>query len=246
MPKINIVIPMAGLGSRFASVGYDTPKPFIDVNGKMMIERVMDNLAYDGANYILIAQKAHLEAESKRRTAIEGKYPVKFLSIDKLTIGASCTVLAAYNEINNDVPLMIANSDQIIEANIADFVDDALNRKVDGSILTFEDDHPKWSYAKINDAGFVTEVVEKKVISNNATVGIYFYAKGSDYIRSTIQMIVANDTMNGEFYVAPNYNYLIREGKKIGIYEIDKLQMNGIGTPEDLDIYLEKICKARS
>ncbi len=238
---INIIIPMAGLGSRFATVGYSKPKPFIDVKGKPMIVRVMENLSIRDARYILIARKEHLEAEKELVEMIKNEYPAEFISIDKLTEGAACTTLFAHKHINNDNSLLIANSDQIVDINIQEYVDDCMQRNLDGSILTFYSDHPKWSYAKIDSDGFVTEVKEKEVISTNATVGIYLFANGKLFVDAALDMIIRNDRVNNEFYVCPTYNYAITNGAKIGIYNISEDAMHGTGTPEDLNKYLELI-----
>ncbi|MCZ8168803.1 MAG: glycosyltransferase family 2 protein [Flavobacterium sp.] len=239
---INIVIPMAGQGSRFAQAGYEKPKPFIDVNGKPMIARVMENLYYPNANYILIARKEHLEQERELVAELEKNYKAKFIELDQLTEGTACTVLFARKYINNDYPLLIANSDQLVDMSIEAYIDDCLDQKADGSILTFVDAerNPKWSFAKIDDKGNVTEVKEKKAISEFATVGIYFFTKGHYFVDGAIDMIANNDRVNNEFYTCPVYNYCIVEGQKIKIYNIDFEAMHGLGTPEDLTLYLEK------
>lgn len=232
---------MAGLGSRFANVGYDKPKPFIDVDGKPMIVRVLDNLNYPDANYILIGRKEHLEREKHLVKEIEREYNATFIGIDKLTEGTVCTVLYARKYINNDLPLLIANSDQIVDISIPDFVNDCFDRNLDGSILTFKDLelNPKWSFAKLNDDKLVIEVKEKEAISEFATVGIYLFNNGSEFVNSAIDMITQNDRVNNEFYTCPVYNYLIKDGSKIGIYDIEFSGMHGIGTPEDLEAYIK-------
>ena len=237
---INIVIPMAGAGSRFAKAGYEKPKPFIDVAGKPMIVRVLENLDYPEARYILIARKEHMEKEAELVKEIEDEFNAVFIPIDKLTEGTACTVLYARKYINNDEALLIANSDQIVDMNIGDFIDDCKNRYLDGSILTFVDKRkdPKWSFATLNETDLVVEVKEKVVISEYATVGIYLYSHGKDFVNAAIDMIIENDRVNNEFYTCPTYNYAIKEGLKIGIYNIDFEQMHGIGTPEDLEKYL--------
>ncbi|ECL3462275.1 lipopolysaccharide biosynthesis protein [Campylobacter jejuni] len=235
---MNIVIPMAGLGSRFVKAGFDKPKPFIDVLDKPMIVRVLENLKYKDARYILIARKEHLTKEKKLVDEIKNNFNVEFIPIDKLTEGTACTVLYARKYINNDMPLMIANSDQIVDINIADFINDSFKRGLDGSILTFIDKekNPKWSFAKLNN-DLVVEVKEKEDISEFATVGIYFFNKGKIFVESAIDMIIENDRVNNEFYTCPVYNYAIKSGAKIGIYNIDFSKMHGIGTPEDLEIF---------
>jgi dTDP-glucose pyrophosphorylase len=240
---INIVIPMAGQGSRFAKAGYEKPKPFIDVDGKPMIVRVLENLAYPDARYILIARREHMEKEAELVKQIEKEFNAIFIPIDKLTEGTACTVLYARKYINNDEQLLIANSDQIVDMNIADFIDDCKDRNLDGSILTFIDHYkdPKWSFAALDENNLVTEVKEKVVISEFATVGIYLYSKGRDFVNASIDMIIENDRVNNEFYTCPTYNYAIKEGSKIGIYNIEFEHMHGIGTPEDLNLYLKFI-----
>lgn len=235
---MNIVIPMAGLGNRFIKAGFDKPKPFIDVLDKPMIVRVLENLKYKDAKYILIARKEHLIQEKTLIDEIKNSFNVKFIGIDKLTEGTACTVLYARKYINNNEPLMIANSDQIIDIDIADFINDSLSRNLDGSILTFIDKEkdPKWSFVKLKD-NLVVEVKEKEAISKFATVGIYFFNKGKIFVESAIDMIIENDRVNNEFYTCPVYNYAIKNGAKIGIYNIEYNQMHGIGTPEDLEKY---------
>ena len=238
---INIVIPMAGAGSRFAKAGYKKPKPFIDVLGKPMICHVLDNLNMSEAKFILLARKEHYDNEPETIQWIKDNYNVEFVLIDKLTEGAACTVLHAHRLINNDTPLLIANSDQIVDMNVADYIKDSDERKLDGSILCFVDSelNPKWSFAKIDDNGLVTDVKEKQPISPYATVGIYYFAKGSIFVENAIDMFVRNERVNNEFYVAPVYNYAIARGDKFGIYNIEQSQMHGTGTPDDLNKYID-------
>ena len=242
---INIVIPMAGAGSRFAKAGYSKPKPFIDVNGKPAIVRVMENLVHHQARYLLIARKEHIDKEYELVKKIEKKFNATIISIDKLTEGTACTLLYAREYIDNNEFLLIANSDQVVDIDIVDFIDDCKTRGLDGSILTFIDKHqdPKWSFAKLNENNLVTEVKEKTAISQYATVGIYLYSKGKDFVNSAIDMIIENNRVNNEFYTCPTYNYAIKKGKKIGIYNIEFEKMHGIGTPEDLNSYINILSK---
>jgi len=240
---INIVIPMAGQGSRFVKAGYKKPKPFIDVNGLPMIELVIKNLSIPNARYILIARNDHIMAEPLIVNNLQKNYNVTFIGIDKLTEGTACTVLFARSLINNNIPLLIANSDQLIDCDINDFINDANKRKLDGSILCFEEPNkdPKWSYAKLDKNNLVDKVKEKEPISINATVGIYYFNQGLFFTDNAVDMIINNDRVNNEFYTCPVYNYLINADYKIGIFKIDKIKMHGIGTPEDLNEYLKLI-----
>lgn len=234
--KLNVLIPMAGAGSRFAAAGYTFPKPLIEVRDKTMIQTVVDNLNME-ANYIFIVQKEHYEKYNLKSLLQAIKPGCKIVQIDGMTEGAACTTLLAKEYIDNDCPLVIANSDQFVEWNTNETMYAFNADSIDGGILTFKANHPKWSYAKLDENGFVSEVAEKNVISDNATVGIYFWKKGSDYVKYAEQMISANDRTNNEFYVCPVFNYAVRDNKKIRIKQIAR--MWGIGTPEDLKYFLE-------
>jgi HAD superfamily hydrolase (TIGR01509 family) len=234
--KMNVLIPMAGAGSRFASAGYTFPKPLIEVNSKPMIEVVVDNLNIE-AHYIFLVQKEHYEKYNLKYLLNLISPDCDIIQIDGITEGAACTTLLADYLIDNENPLLIANSDQYIEWNSNEcmYAFDADN--IDGGILTFKSHHPKWSYAKVGDLGFVTQVAEKQVISDNATVGVYYWKKGSDYVKYARQMINKNIRVNNEFYVCPVFNQAIEDDKKIRVKQIEK--MWGIGTPEDLKYFLE-------
>ena len=237
--KMNVLIPMAGAGSRFEQAGYTFPKPMIDVNGKPMIQVVVDSLNID-AKYIYVVQKEHYEKYNLNHFLRLITPNCEIVQIDKMTEGAACTTLLAKKYIDNDEPLLIANSDQYIEWDSNEFMYSMVADDIDGGILTFTASHPKWSFAKLNKEGFVERVAEKEPISNIATVGIYFYSKGSDYIKYTEQMIERDIRTNNEFYVCPVFNEAIQDGKKIKIYHIDKEQMWGMGTPEDLKRFIDE------
>jgi dTDP-glucose pyrophosphorylase len=238
--KLNILIPMAGAGSRFASCGYTFPKPLIDVNGKPMIQVVIENINIE-ANYIFVVQKEH-RTMYNLDTLLNLIAPnCKIVETDEITEGAACTTLLAKEFINNDNPLLTANSDQFLEWDSNEFMYKMIEQKVDGGILSFKSTHPKWSFAKINEFGYVTEVAEKKPISDIATVGVYYWNKGSDYVKYAQQMINKNIRVNNEFYVCPVFNEAIQDSKKIKTYNIEK--MWGLGTPEDLEFFLKNHSK---
>jgi dTDP-glucose pyrophosphorylase len=238
--KLNVLIPMAGAGSRFEKAGYTFPKPLIDVNGEPMIKIVSENLNLD-ANFIYIVQKSHREKYNLDTLLNLVSPNCTIVEVDGLTEGAACTTLLAKEFINNDQPLIMANSDQFLEWDSNEFMYKMNETDADGGIITFTSTHPKWSFAKLNKYGFVTEVAEKNPISDIATVGVYFWKHGSDYVKYTEQMISKDIRVNNEFYVCPVYNEAIADGKKIRTFNIEK--MWGIGTPEDLNYFLEKYNK---
>ncbi len=235
--KMNVLIPCAGHGSRFADAGYVFPKPLIEVvDGKPMIQMVVENLNIE-ANFIYIVRKEHYDTYNLKSLLNILTPNCKIITVDSVTEGAACTTLLAKEFINNDNSLLIANSDQFVEWNSGEFYHSLNTDNIDGSILIFESIHPKWSYVKTNEYGNVTEVKEKEVISNKASVGIYYYAKGSDYVKYAEQMIAKNIRYKGEYYVAPVANEAIEDGKIIKTFTVSK--MNGLGTPEDLNQFLD-------
>jgi dTDP-glucose pyrophosphorylase len=196
----------------------------------------VDNLNIE-ATYIYVVQKEHRE-KYNLDTLLNLITPnCKIVEVDGLTEGAACTTLLAKEFIDTNEPLVMANSDQFVEWDSNEFMYKMIEQKVDGGILTFTATHPKWSFAKVDAYGYVTEVAEKKPISDIATVGVYYWAKGSDYVKYAEQMISKDIRTNGEFYTCPTFNEAIGDGKKIKTFNIDK--MWGLGTPEDLKYYLE-------
>jgi NDP-sugar pyrophosphorylase family protein len=235
---MKILIPMAGEGSRFAKEGYTFPKPLIDVNGKPMIQTVVENLDFD-CEYIFLVRKEHLEKYEGMLDTLERitNNNFQYVMVDELTEGAACTALLAERYIDNDEDLLIANSDQFIEYEPENFKSLKNLVNTDAIVFTFNAVHPKWSFVKTNSRGYVVEVAEKRPISNIATCGIYWYRKGSDFVRYAKQMVEKNIRVNNEFYIAPVYNELIADGKSLLPFYVH--QMWGIGTPEDLKYFLE-------
>lgn len=238
---LNIVVPMAGAGSRFVKAGFTDPKPLIPVNGVPMIRVVINNLTPAIPHrFIFICQQAHIDAYGLNEKLSAWAPGCSIIGINGLTDGAACTVLAASDQINTDEPLMIANSDQYIDVDINVYLDDIESRGLHGLIMTMKANDPKWSFVALDAESLVTRVVEKEVISDEATVGIYNFCKGSDFVAGAESMIARNERVNGEFYVAPVYNQLINDGQAIGIYNIGEEAngMYGLGIPADLSLFL--------
>lgn len=228
---MNIVVPMAGRGSRFANAGYDRPKPLIPIDDRPMIEWVIDNISPQREHrFIFLCLKEHLETYPEVEGTLRRLCPsCEIVEVNEVTEGAACTVLLAKDFIDNDAGLMIANSDQFVDCEIDGYLE--AMQENDGLIMTFEADDPKWSFCRLNEEGYVTEVVEKEVISNEATVGIYNFKHGKDFVSGAEEMMKRGLKVNGEYYVAPVYNLMIEGGAKVIPYRIEA--MYGLGTPED-------------
>jgi UDP-N-acetylglucosamine diphosphorylase / glucose-1-phosphate thymidylyltransferase / UDP-N-acetylgalactosamine diphosphorylase / glucosamine-1-phosphate N-acetyltransferase / galactosamine-1-phosphate N-acetyltransferase len=234
--NVQLVIPMAGQGSRFLKMKQSRRKPFIDILGKPMFIRVLDNLKsklISSTQLVILPQDESEVLNFKNKFQAELNYNI----ITHETEGAACTVLQGLEALDVHSSLLVANADQIIDFSTEHFLNHCLESQLDGVILTMFANTDEWSYLKTDAEGLVTEVAEKKVISDQATVGVYYFKKTGDFITAAKQMINKNDRTNNEFYVAPVYNYLIAQNKKIGVYSIGSVheKMFGLGTPEHLE-----------
>lgn len=234
-----VIIPAAGQGKRFSEVGYVHPKPLIDVEGRAMISWVLDNVKPLGKP-VVILQDRHVELYCADKVVKHYSPGAEVVGINGLTEGAACTVLKAEQLIDNNSELIIANSDQFLDLDLGSFLEKMRSLNADGGILTFKSNEPKWSYAKLSDNGTVEEVAEKRVISEHATVGVYYFKTGASFVRGARKMILNNVRVNNEFYVCPVFNELIFEGARVHIMEISSDKMYGLGTPEDLDRFLAR------
>ena len=237
---LNIVIPMAGRGSRFQNEGYILPKPLIPVKGTPMIKLVIENLRPNTKHrFIFLCHQEHINEYNIDQRLKEWAPGCHIVTVDKVTEGAACTVLLARELINNDNSLMIANSDQWVDVDINDYLAVMNKDNLDGLIMTMWADDPKWSFVRFDEHEGICEVVEKKVVSNEATVGIYNYRHGKDFVEAAENMIRKNLRVNNEFYVAPAYNEMINNGKKLGYLNVGKEAdgMYGLGIPSDLKLF---------
>ena len=240
---LNIVVPMAGRGSRFATAGYTTPKPLIEIHGVPMIKAVIENLCPACPHrFIFLCLKEHIDNFRIDRHLEAWAPGCEVVAVDQVTEGAACTVLLARQFIDSSDPLMIANCDQWVDVDINDYLAHLDQAELDGLIMTMSADDPKWSFVRFDPEGEVCEVVEKQVVSNEATVGIYNFRRGAEFVWAADRMIAKELRVNGEFYVAPAYNELISVGKRLGVYNVgsEGKGMYGLGIPADL----ERFCSA--
>jgi NDP-sugar pyrophosphorylase family protein len=239
--QLQIIVPMAGRGSRFSQAGFTIPKPLIPVGGRPMIQWVIENIRPRRPHrFIFLCLGEHLQKYPEVPAEIGRLCPgSEIIPVKGITEGAACTVLLAREFIDNDSPMMIANSDQIVDLPIDDYLAIGDAADVDGLIMTFWADHPKWSYCRMRPDGTVSEVVEKQVVSNEATVGIYNFRRGADFVQAADAMIAKNLRVNDEFYVAPCYNEMIAKGAKIITVKTgaERVGMYGLGIPEDLEFF---------
>ena len=226
---------MAGDGRRFREAGYNVPKPLIHIHGRPMIQHVVENLRPLGGDFVFLVRSDHISPILIRHLkSLVSECDV--IPVPDLTKGAACTVLLAEKYIENDSQVVIANSDQLVHYDLKLFQSHL--EYASGSVWVFgPESHPKWSYAKLNHSGFISEVAEKKPISSWATCGVYYWKYWGDYVDCAKEMIARNIRTNNEFYVCPAYNIFIEHGLDVWPFFVEK--MIGLGTPEDLKAYDE-------
>lgn len=245
---LNVLFPMSGKSKFFNSTEYPYPKPLIEIFGKSMIEIVINNYKQikDDLRFTFIVneddcKKFHLDNTLELLT--EGKSHI--IRLKKNTKGAACSALMAIEQINNNTPLIIANSDQIIEDDLNKVIEFFSKQKADAGVICFESIHPRWSYVKTTD-GRIVETAEKNPISKNAIAGFYFYKHGSDFVRSAMKSIVKDAHIEGQFFIAPTMNELVLENKKLIVYQLDNDQFHTLYTPQKIKEYEAKKSTAAS
>ena len=236
---INVVIPMAGAGSRFAIAGYNVPKPFIEFNNKMMIEHVLGSFDEIDAKFILVLQEKFLTEHKEQLEQLQSKHNLNFVTVPKLTMGAAITALAAHKEIDENFDIIFADSDNIFkQSDIKNFISFARSNDLSGALLTINSDKPCYSYAKTDENGYLVETKEKEVISNHAITGVYYFKSLQQFRDSVIDLVVESDLSKGEFYMSNVYNHLRKITDKIGVFDIENFDC--VGTPEQLKEYIER------
>jgi len=238
---IQLVIPAAGLGSRFKEVGVQTPKPLILIDGIPMILWVASNFNLESNDtVIIVCQKSDAFPQVLAKYLRHLPFSIRFVEIEGITTGPASTVGLVLHELNPDIPLIVANSDQYVSHDLSEFVLSVRNSEYSGTILTMQASGNKWSYIGRDENGAIVEIVEKKEISSEATVGVYAWSRPIFLEESIEYLRVENLLINGEYYVAPSYGYLISEELSIGVFSVGRhgIAVHGLGTPQDLEDFL--------
>lgn len=238
--KVRVLVPMAGPDDAFKQKGYTYSKNLIELHGKPLIQRVFDNLSQiPNASFVFVIRKDE-DAKYHLQNVLKLLVPdCEVIVASAQTAGAACTALLAIEHINNDLPLVIANADQIIEANLAEAIEQFQSQNLDAGTVVFDSVHPRWSFVRLDEKGFVIEAAEKRPISRFATAGIYYFKHGKDFVQAAMEMIKKDANVSGLFYVCPTFNELILRHKKIGVYKISRDSYFSIATPEGVQVYEE-------
>jgi len=240
--SLEIIIPMAGLGTRFTNAGYTVAKPFIQINERMMIDYVLSGLAIENSTATMIIQKSHETEYKSQLELLRDKYDIRWTCVEGQTAGAACTALAARDIIQDtEKPVLFADCDSIYQSqNLIDLIDDAQNRKLDGSLLTFQSKSDSFSYVRLDQNMLAEALQEKRVISKHAIAGVYYFSSYEMFEDNVIQMLIYGDTVKQEFYMSQVYNYLLKSQRRIGIWEINNRDFSCVGTPTQLETFLKR------
>jgi dTDP-glucose pyrophosphorylase len=239
---MNILALMAGGSEAFAEAGYTFPKNLVEIGGKPLVQRVLENLLPQlPADGRLVTVLRHDEVLRFHTASVVNLLAPGAVIVETPgpTAGAACTALLAIEHLNDDTPLLIANGDQLFDCGLAAALADFRARSLDGGIVVFDDVHPRWSFVKVDADGRAVETAEKRPISRLATAGLYYFAHGSDFVRAATGMIKKGADVNGLYYVCPAYNELILEQKNIGVHEIPKAAYRSLATPQGVAAYDE-------
>ena len=238
---MNVVVLFSGSSAAFKDAGYSFPKNLAEVGGQPLVQTVLDHL---GGLRALDARFICLLRREENRTFHTGAViqlaqpSTTIVELASETSGAACSALVAVQHIDNESPLVIVNGDQLLlEVDLAAAVLEFRKRKLDGGIIVFEDLHPRWSFVKCDEQGFVIETAEKRPISKLATAGFYYFARGADFVAGATSMIKKDAQVNGLFYICPVYNEMILQQKKIGVHQVPKEAYRTLSTPTDVNSY---------
>jgi len=237
---LNVLIPIAGSSIFFENSSYIFPKPLLEIKGKPMIQRVIENInSIDEDIHYIFAVNArdcrqfHIDSVIKLLT----NNSVDIIKVENDTAGVACTALLAIESINNDDSLLILNADQYFDNGMGEFIKDFRQRNLDAGVTCFASVHPRWSFVSTNDEGDIIETSEKKPISHNAVAGLFYFKEGRSFVEATMKSILKDASINGNYYIAPVLNELILDGKKLGMNVVDEMQYHTFYSPQLLEEY---------
>lgn len=244
---MNILVLMAGNSEKFQQAGYAYPKNLIEISGKPVLEHFIQNIGSldkNGNRFIFMINEQD-DLRYHTSSVLKLLMPeAQFIKVVGQTAGAACTALLAIDFIQNDQSLLIVNGDIVGAFGLEEALTSFEERELDGGVLVFDGVHPRWSYVKCDENGLVVETAEKRPISRHATVGIYYFQQGVDYVTAAMEMIKKDAQVDNSFFVCPAYNEMILKQKRIGVFEIERDSYFSLATPQGLRIF-EDYLKAK-
>lgn len=237
---INILIPLGGKSTFFDIEEYPFPKPFVEINGKLMIELLIDSFASisEDHKFIFIVQqddcrKFHLDNTLQLIT----NNKCEIVVLNNLTKGAACSALMAIDHIDTEDKLIVSNGDQVIDGDMNQILGFFEDKKSDAGVVCFESVHPKWSYVRLDENDGIVETAEKRPISKNAIAGFYFFRHGADFVKSAMKSIEKDSSIDGLYYVAPTLNEMVLDNKRLDLYKIDNSRYHSFYSPQKIKEY---------
>jgi dTDP-glucose pyrophosphorylase len=234
---MNIIIPMAGNGQRFIDAGYKEDKPFVKIFNKPMFRIAIENLNISGHYYLLVKLK-HMQRILSQLKFLPQDSQYTVIPIKKRVNGSTAACLTLCETIMPNEPLIVANCDQIIDWNSVDFLKFCELCTAEGVVTTFKANSAQHSYARENEDGQVIEIKEKQVISNDALCGVHFWNRADMAFWSFQKALEGPPHYNGEYYIAPTYNEIIKLDGLVLQYKTNGMVV--LGTPHQLEEYISE------
>lgn len=241
---LTIAVPMAGNSFFFPEADHKFPKMFIEINGRPMIQLVLENLIkiQGDIRFLFIinesdAKKYHLDNVLRMLTDNNCDIVMQRSS----TKGAVCSLLLGAKYLNHDNPILITNVDQIIDHNLNNILSHFNAIDADGGVACFDSVHPQWSYARVIGNDMLVETAEKSPISRNAIAGLYYFRRGRDFIDSAMKTIEKDRSLDGVFYTSLTFNEMILQNKQLFAYRIAPDEYHSFYSPNKIAEYEKQI-----
>ena len=236
MRRLNIVIPIAGPDKDPANTGY--VRSLQEIQRKTILQYAFESLqSICASNFVVVIKQKDVNHYHLDNVVKLLRPEAKIIIAEGETMGAACTCMLAVDQLDMDAPLLITGVDQILTVSTFQIVEDFINREFDGGVVIFDDIHPRWSFVKLDERGFVIEAAEKRPISRNATAGFYYFQKASCFFEAAQKMISKNASVNGSFFVCPVFNEMILQQMSIGTYRIEKDQYYSFSHDSGIEAY---------
>ena len=236
MRRLNIVIPIAGPDKDPANTGY--VRSLQEIQRKTILQYAFESLqSICASNFVVVIKQKDVNHYHLDNVVKLLRPEAKIIIAEGETMGAACTCMLGVDQLDMDAPLLITGGDQLLTVSTVQIIEDFVKRDLDGGVVVFDDVHPRWSFVKLDETGFVIEAAEKRPISRNATAGFYYFKKASYFFEAAKRMISKNASVNGSFFVCPVFNEMILQQMTIGTYRIKKEQYYSFSHDSGIEAY---------
>lgn len=230
----------AGGSAPYTDAGYPYPKELAELDGKPLIEHVLDRLGPLSLEPVVVVLDATADKKFCIGDVVRLVIPTAISVRVGQTSGAACSALCAMGEVSLDDDLILTNGDQLLDANLHDIVETWRASDLDAGTVVFDATHPRWSYVRVDADELVVEAAEKRPISRLATAGVYWFRRAGDFFAAAQTMVLQGSTQQSAFFICPTLNELVLDGKRIGITRISRDAYHSFKYPDELEDYVRE------